>query len=73
MALRVTFLLGNLLLTTAASAQQHQQTPSEQALAAKLLQEIQGGLTCNASLLSVQAELAKAQARVKELEPKQEK
>jgi hypothetical protein len=71
MALRVTFLLGNLLLTTAASAQQHQQqTPSEQALGTKLLQEIQGGLMCNASLISAQAELAKAQARLKELEPK---
>ena len=70
-ALRVTFLLGNLLLTTAASAQQqHQQTPSEQALGTKLLQEIQGSLTCNASLISVQSDLAKAQARLKELEPK---
>lgn len=58
------------LIAGNADAQQHQQTPSEQALGAKLMQEIQGGLICNASLISVQAELAKAQARIKELEAK---
>jgi hypothetical protein len=58
------------LIAGNADGQQHQQTPSEQALGAKLMQEIQGGLICNASLISVQAELAKAQARIKELEPK---
>lgn len=59
-----------LLASTSAFAQQ--QTPSEQALGTKLLQEIQGGLNCSASLISVQAELAKATARIKELEPKPE-
>lgn len=59
------------LLATPALAQQ-QQTSGEQALAAKLMQELQGGLNCSASLISVQADLAKAQARLKELEPKSE-
>jgi hypothetical protein len=60
----------SLLATTAALAQQ--QTPNEQALGTKLMQEIQGGLNCSASLITLQAELAKAQARVKELEAKAE-
>lgn len=49
-----------------------QQTPSEQALGTKLMQEIQGGLNCSASLIALQAELAKAQARIKEFETKAE-
>lgn len=56
----------------AQTAAQHQ-TPNEQALGVKLMQEIQGGLSCNANLITVQAELVKANARVKELEPKPEK
>jgi hypothetical protein len=60
-----------IVLTTVAFAQQ-QQTPSEQALGVKLMQEIQGGLNCSANLIGVQVELAKAQARIKELEPKKE-
>jgi hypothetical protein len=59
------------LFTTPAVAQQ-QATPNEQAMGTKLMQEIQGGLNCNANLISVQAELAKAQARIKELETKPE-
>lgn len=55
-----------------AQPQQQQQSPGEQALGAKLMQEIQGGLNCSANLITVQAELAKANARIKELEPKQE-
>ena len=51
---------------------QQQQSPGEQALGAKLMQELQSGLNCNAQLISVQAELAKANARIKELEPKPE-
>lgn len=65
------------LLTFSALAQvvpTQQQTPLEQALSTKLLQEIQGGLSCNTNLIAVQAEFAKATARIKELEsaPKQE-
>jgi opacity protein-like surface antigen len=48
--------------------QQQQQTPFEQALSAKLLQEIQGGLTCSTQVIAAQAELAKAQTRIRELE-----
>lgn len=70
MALRVIFLLGSLFSTPAFS---QQQTPNEQALGVKLMQEIQGGLSCNANLITVQAELVKANARIKELEPKPEK
>lgn len=61
----------SLFIATSALAQQ--QTPSEQALGTKLMQEIQGGLNCSASLISAQAELAKAQARIKELQPKVDK
>jgi hypothetical protein len=48
---------------------QQQASPTEQALGARLMQEIQGSLVCGASLITVQADLAKAQARIKELEP----
>jgi len=67
-----TIFLALLIATPAFAQQAHPQPPSEQALGAKLMQEIQGGLICNASLISVQAELAKANARIKELEPKTE-
>lgn len=69
-----TLIIGlSLFVATSAMAQQ-QQPPaaSEQALGAKLMQEIQGGLNCSANLISVQADLAKANARIKELEPKTE-
>jgi hypothetical protein len=62
------------LIATPCYAQQ-QQTPVEQAMGTKLIQEIQAGLTCSATLIATQAELTKAQARVKELEaavPKKE-
>lgn len=69
--MRVVILALSLLIATSALAQQ--QTPSEQALGTKLMQEIQGGLNCSASLITAQAELTKAQARIKELEAKAEK
>jgi hypothetical protein len=47
---------------------QHQATPSEQALGQKLFQEIQSGIACSSNLFAVQADLVKAQARIKELE-----
>lgn len=49
-----------------------EQTPGEQALGAKLMQELQTGLNCSAELIGVKADLAKANARIKELEPKKE-
>lgn len=69
--MRVVILALSLLIATSALAQQ--QTPSEQALGTKLMQEIQGGLNCSASLITAQAELTKAQARIKELEAKTDK
>lgn len=57
--------------TTFAFAQQ-QQTPTEQAMGTKILQEMQAGLTCSVSLISVKDELDKANARIKELEPKKD-
>lgn len=65
------FIVG-LSLVAATPVLAQQQTPSEQALGTKLMQEIQGGLNCSASLIALQAELTKAQARIKELEPKAE-
>jgi hypothetical protein len=60
-----------LLLPNVVLAQQLP-SPNEQALGNKLMQEIQGSLTCSASVISLQAELTKAQARVKELEASKE-
>lgn len=36
------------------------------------MQELQTGLNCSAELIGVKADLAKANARIKELEPKKE-
>lgn len=55
--------------------QQPPPAPLEQALGRKLMVEINDGLQCQASLISlgsVQQDLAKAQARIKELEAKLE-
>lgn len=70
--MKKSILVVTLLASTCVSAQQVPPA-SEQALGAKLMQEIQGGLNCSASLITVQAELAKTQARIKELETKPEK
>lgn len=58
------------LLPTIAAAQQ--QTPNEQALSAKLSQEISAGLGCSATLITNKQMLEIAQARIKELEDKYE-
>lgn len=58
------------LPTMQATAQQQQQTPLEQALGAKLLGEINAGLACSAESISLKAQLAAAQARIKEIEAK---
>lgn len=67
------------LLLSAGHGSAQQQTPNEQALGTKLMQEIQAGLGCSAGLIGAQeeltkarVELSKAQARIKELEPKPE-
>lgn len=70
--MRVFIIVLSLLTATSALAQAVG-TPSEQAMGTKLMQEIQGGLNCSASLITAQAELTKAQARIKELEAKAEK
>lgn len=66
---RVFIIVLSLFAATTALAQQ-QQSPNEQALGTKLMQEIQGGLNCSASLIGMQADLTKANARIKELEQK---
>lgn len=64
-------LLLTLLLPSTAFAEQ-QSSPSEQVLGQRLLREIQEGLNCSAALLTTKSDLAKAQARIKELETKYE-
>lgn len=45
-------------------------SPNEQALGAKLMLELQAGLSCSAEKITLQGDLVKAQARIKELESK---
>ena len=66
-------LCGTLLASAVRETAAQQSTPTEQAMGTKILQEVQAGLTCNVNLISVQTELAKAQAKIKELSPKEEK
>ena len=61
-----------LIFASPALAQQQQPTAAEQALGQKLFKEMQEGVNCSVNLISVQAELAKANARIKELETKPE-
>jgi hypothetical protein len=56
------------LISGPALAQQPQQPPIEQALAGKLMTEINARLQCDAFKIGLQQQLAAAQARVKELE-----
>lgn len=63
-------LIAAIFLPVSALAQQQASTPSEQAMGTKLLQEIQIGLNCSADLILLRSELAKEQARIKELEAK---
>lgn len=57
-------------LTAGPTFAQQQSSPNEQALGRKLFQEMQLGVSCSAELIAVKAELDKANARIKELEPK---
>lgn len=50
------------------AAAQQSGSPYEQALAGKLIAELNAGLACNAGLFKANADLAAAQARIKELE-----
>lgn len=68
--MRLLIIMLAVLIATPTFAQQA--SPNEQALGAKLMIEIQSGLSCGANLIGVQAELAKAQARIKDLEAKPE-
>jgi hypothetical protein len=60
------------LVLLAVPALAQQQSPMEQALAQKLGIEVNASLQCSAAQITTQAELAKAQARVRELEAKYE-
>ncbi len=57
----------SLFISTSTFAQQQ---PNEQALGTKLIKEINEGLKCNSDLITIKDELAKAQAKIKELEDK---
>lgn len=63
-------ILSLLLASNAAFAQQTQ--TMEKALGAKLMREINESISCNASLISLQDDLMKAQTKIKELEAKAE-
>lgn len=45
-------------------------SPTEQALTQRLMQEIGNGINCNVSTITLQRQLADAQAQVKQLEAK---
>jgi len=59
-----------LLLTSPALAQQAQQTPAEQALAEKLIQEMQISVSTRAQCIDLQRQLEAAKTRLDLLEPK---
>lgn len=63
-------LIALVLLLPSIAFAQTTATPAEQALGAKLMREINEGLTCNASVNTLQAELVAAKAKIKELEAK---
>lgn len=58
-------------LTSAALAQQPPASPSEQALAQKLMAEIGTGIQCSTATITLQQQLAAAQERIKKLEADQ--
>jgi len=62
-----------LLIATLAAvvAQPAQQSPGEQVLSARLLQEINTSLQCGTALLSLQQQVADLQKKLKEADAKQ--
>lgn len=66
------FIVAVLLGVAFAQAQQPQPSPLEAALGAKLMTEVNAGLTCAAEAVTLQRSLAAAQARIAELEKKAE-
>jgi hypothetical protein len=65
---------GLLLTATPAAAQSTDArplpSPQEQALGSKVLIEVKAGLQCGTDLITAEREIAKLQARIRELEPK---
>lgn len=83
MRFKILIAVAVLLLPVAAFAQQRpgspvqpraatERGPMERAMAQRILNEVEAGLTCSRDVIALQDELAKAQARLKELEPKPE-
>lgn len=60
----------SLLAVTPAFAQQ--QSPSELALGAKLFQEINAGISCSATVIDLQRQLAEARKQIEELKKPKE-
>lgn len=69
----ITLLVGlSMLSLTLAEAQPTAPAPTEQALAMKLMAEINAGLQCSGTLVAMQQEQGRLQARIKALEEKYE-
>lgn len=66
------FLIVASLLSAAPAWAQSTSSPVEQALGARLLREIQEGLTCSAEKIAMQAAIDKAAAEAKRLKDKYE-
>jgi hypothetical protein len=60
------------LCATAVNAQQVSADPVRQALAQKMIKELQAEVECSASLIGANDYLAKAEARIKDLEDQYE-
>ena len=67
----ILIVVANVLIATAVALAQQQPTSMETALGNKLMLEINAGLQCSASEVSVKTQLDKALARIKELEAKE--
>ncbi len=58
------------IILTGPGKSQPRANPQEQALGAKLLAEIQAGLTCSAEKITAERRVEELERRLKELEPK---
>lgn len=72
MLIRIFVLLLPFLLLTPAYAQQQQQSPMEQSLAAKLMAEMNNSLQCGATVVTLQQQLAAVTKERDELKAKSE-